>query len=173
MPGGKGYVTPFSKRMEKVIVAPNGCWQWQGVVLKNGYGQLMAQKKHWLAHRFFYEELVGPIPEGLHLDHTCHNNSDCTAGDQCLHRRCVNPVHLEPVKQKVNTNRGRRANSLKTHCPQGHEYTAATTYVTTQDHRLCKTCARGRKKQPHYFAQDAKRQREKRARKTLENANLP
>lgn len=39
---------------------------------------------------------VGPIPEGLHLDHLCRV------------RRCVNPAHLEPVTQAENNYRQAR-----------------------------------------------------------------
>jgi hypothetical protein len=45
------------------------------------------------AHRFYYEQHVGPIPEGLQLDHLCRNT------------RCVNPAHLEPVTGAENMRR--------------------------------------------------------------------
>jgi hypothetical protein len=47
-----------------------------------------------LAHRFFYEQKRGPIPNGLGLDHLCRN------------RACVNPDHLEPVEHATNVRRG-------------------------------------------------------------------
>lgn len=166
MPGSKGYTLPFEKRMEKVQRADNGCWHWQGTILKAGYGQLKHKQQHWLAHRFFYEELRAPIPDGMLLDHTCHNDSDCLGGNTCLHRRCVNPFHLEPVTHQVNIARGRNANDKKTHCPQGHEYSEQNTYVTSQGHRLCKTCGHKRKilqkDKPGYREKDARAHREAR-----------
>ncbi len=169
MAGGLGYRVPFSTRMAKVVLSPDGCCHWQGTILKNGYGQIGSGGRHWLAHRFFYTELVGEIPEGKVLDHKCHNESDCVGGDACPHRRCVNPSHLEPTTRKINTNRGRSANGLKTHCPQGHEYTETNTFTSSRGHRLCRACGRAktqrRKNQPGYRELDARRHREARARK--------
>lgn len=175
MTGRLGYRVPVERRLENIVVMPDGCWHWQGTILNDGYGQLVTGGVHWLAHRFFYTQLVGEIPEGKVLDHTCHNDSDCVAGRDCLHRRCVNPQHLDPTTTKINTNRGRRANSLKTHCPQDHEYTEETTYITTQGHRLCRLCAKARKliyrAEPGYKELDARRHREARARK-VEDARI-
>ena len=47
-----------------------------------------------MAHRFAYEEYVGPIPDGLQIDHLCRN------------KWCVNPEHLEPVTCRENALRG-------------------------------------------------------------------
>ena len=44
----------------------------------------------FIAHRFAYQYMIGPIPDGLELDHLCRN------------RPCVNPYHLEPVTRAVN-----------------------------------------------------------------------
>lgn len=44
-----------------------------------------------------YEALVGPIPDGLHLDHLCRNII------------CVSPDHLEPVTNEENVRRGAMA----------------------------------------------------------------
>jgi hypothetical protein len=54
------------------------------------------------AHRFAYELLVGPIPEGLVIDHLCRN------------RRCVNPAHLEPVTAEENWRRGDAPSAIST-----------------------------------------------------------
>ena len=66
-----------------------------------------------MAHRVAYTQCVGPIGEGLVLDHLCRN------------RACVNPWHLEEVTQRVNILRGHHAvadNYRKDKCPQGHLY---------------------------------------------------
>ena len=54
-----------------------------------------------------YSWLVGAIPHGYDIDHVCHNAAAvagrCAGGDSCIHRRCVNPDHLEPVTRRENT----------------------------------------------------------------------
>lgn len=121
--------------MEKVRPAESGCWQWTAYAGKHGYGRFYLNGKGALAHRWSYEYHVGPIPDGLVLDHLCRNTS------------CVNPEHLEPVTTSENVLRGltpqitrERALAI-THCPQGHEYTAENTYTGGRG-RTCLTCKR-------------------------------
>lgn len=73
---------------------PNGCWQWVKAVQSNGYGRVSLGGRMKYPHRVMWELLVGPIPEGLDLDHLCRN------------RACVNPTHLEPVTRSTNLLRG-------------------------------------------------------------------
>ena len=77
-----------------------GCWLWTGSRNNNGYGRFRLSRfgkrqRTVLAHRFAYEQVNGPIPDGLVVDHTCHN------------RHCVNPNHLRLVTNQDNCqNRG-------------------------------------------------------------------
>jgi hypothetical protein len=82
--------------------ADDECWPWTGALDTNGYGYTTINGDAGSAHRLVYRWLVGPIPEGLELDHTCHNDTDCQGMPGCLHRRCVNPAHLEPVTHREN-----------------------------------------------------------------------
>lgn len=72
------------------------CWIWQRAFDGTGYGRACHDGRMFQAHRFIYERLVGPIPEGMQLDHLCRVRS------------CVNPSHLEPVTNATNTRRGER-----------------------------------------------------------------
>ena len=102
-------VDTVSRFMLKVEVAPNGCWVWRGTITPKGYGMFHGDEKMGSAHRWAYSNLVGPIPADLQLDHTCHtDDKDCPGGNDCLHRRCVNPAHLEPVTAQGNSLRGLR-----------------------------------------------------------------
>ena len=114
----------------------DSCWLWTGVPNEGGYGQFyVSPKYHVRAHRWAYEFCVGPITEGLVLDHLCDTPS------------CVFPDHLEPVTQRVNTLRGRRnfaaRNARVTHCPAGHPYDFENTYIHPADGgRICRACKR-------------------------------
>lgn len=123
---------------------PDECWPWLGYLDEDGYGRFGNSKWRVYVHRFAYEHLIGPIPEDLTLDHVCHTRDHtCLGGKKCLHRRCVNPSHLEPVTSAENVLRGLgpcALNALKTHCLRGHEFTPENTYVRHTGQRQCRTC---------------------------------
>ena len=79
------------------IIVDDGCWTIPGKSNNAGYTQVAYNSKWHLAHRIAYQILVGPIPEGLDLDHLCRN------------RACVRPDHLEPVTRSENIQRGYNA----------------------------------------------------------------
>lgn len=125
----------FTRRTE-------GCWEFTGCVSSStGYGQM---GRNLPAHRVAWEVANGaPIPDGLVIDHTCHNEDhSCRDDRDCRHRRCVNPDHLEAVTFTTNVARGRGfagINSRVTHCPAMHEY-AGDNLITYNGHRLCRAC---------------------------------
>jgi hypothetical protein len=129
----------------KVTVQPDECWLWTGALNSRGYSSfgIPGAAKTVLGHRYIYELTVGPIPDRYTVDHTCHTTA-CDGPEKCLHRRCVNPAHLEAVTQWVNTLRGRgpfAENARRTHCPQGHEMTPDNTYVRPDNGRnTCRAC---------------------------------
>ncbi len=105
---------PAAERFWEKVQKTDGCWEWLASRVA-GYGRFRAVsgEAHVQAHRWAYEALIGPIPDGLEIDHLCRN------------RGCVNPAHLEPVTARENVRRGiapAAVNARKTHCPRGHLY---------------------------------------------------
>lgn len=107
-----------------------GCWEWiRNRVKGSGYARLTSGN----AHRWVYEQVVGPIPEGMELDHTCRNKG------------CVNPVHMEIVTPAENNRRKNEAlgrGQYATHCPNGHAYTPENTMRVHGNARQCRVCNR-------------------------------
>jgi hypothetical protein len=141
---------------------PEACWLWLGSKSKlwGGYGTCYVgggrqNTIRQQAHRVAYELVVGPIPEGLEIDHLCRN------------RACVNPTHLEAVTQQVNQLRGvgpQAKKAVQTHCIHGHELFGENVYIKKNGCRMCRTCARINSKTPEQMAKNALRGQRRRAR---------
>ncbi len=118
---------------DKVTPEPNtGCWMWTAA-LSGGYGHVSIDGAIRLAH-VLTRSLLGPIEDGLEVDHKCRN------------RWCCNPEHLEPVTHAENMRRsptvGRQVRPDV--CPAGHPYDAANTIAANDRRRRCRTCHRDR-----------------------------
>lgn len=113
------------------------CWVWTAALCK-GYAQFWDGQRQRRAHRWFWEQENGPVPDGLELDHLCRN------------RACVRPSHLEAVTGKVNCERGNTGqnNAQKTHCPHGHSLEDA--YRGSKGERKCASCAKKRASDRYY-----------------------
>lgn len=99
------------KTKERYVVDPEtGCWVWQLWTNPEGYGYTKPRgsRKNILAHRLYFMQARGFLPEGP-LDHLCHTyDQSCPGGRDCRHRRCVNPDHLAIVTAGENVLRARR-----------------------------------------------------------------
>jgi hypothetical protein len=127
-----GHPTPPSveDRFWTSVDTSGECWLWTGSRQKNGYGRFSLKNRGRLAHRFAYELVVGPIPEGLEIDHLCRV------------RACVRPDHLEAVTRRVNSLRSTSfaaQNAKKTHCVRGHALEGENLY-SRNGWRWCRQC---------------------------------
>ena len=148
----RGAVSASAALFSKVTPGWGGCWIFTGRITDDGYGAVRIGGEKIGAHRASYLLTYGTIPDGLQIDHTCHTESiDCPGGDTCIHRRCINPSHLEAVTPRENTLRSRglpALNALKTHCIHGHEFTPENTKwrrrsgAPHRTWRQCRTCHR-------------------------------
>jgi hypothetical protein len=115
------------------------CWMWTGALRDGRYGAFSPEGRRGslaMAHRWIYEQMVGPIPEGQQLDHFV-----------CARTSCVNPDHVRPTSARENTVRSTgpaAINLAKTHCKNGHEFTPENTRILSDGERRCRTCVRER-----------------------------
>lgn len=158
---GKGHVCREKQtlldRLEDKFAVGDGCWVWMGAINSWGYSNVYLggwpEPRYGSGHRALYELLVAPVPEGMTLDHRCHtDDKSCPGGKTCLHRRCVNPGHLEVVTNEVNIGRGRWQpvlNAQKIGCDSGHLFDEENTYWHNGKRhcRICRKAANQRSRQ--------------------------
>ena len=134
--------TRTGKRSARVgwITDRNGCDIWQGCNV-GGYGRVEIRGRMYMVYRIRYEREIGPIPEGMKLDHyICDNGPG----------GCCNPHHCRPVTHRENSLRSDTITALnraKTHCKRGHLLVGHNLLKTgiARGGRWCRKChvARG------------------------------
>lgn len=127
---------PEADRFWEKVNKTDSCWLWTaGCFGRNqeyGCFYLTGGKKPVPAHRWAYENLVGPIPDNSVLDHV---------KERCGNTKCVNPAHLEPVSNKENILRGDSLiaqEARQTHCKHGHPLDDC--HVSKDGRRHCRQC---------------------------------
>ena len=129
----RGHPAPAETRFWEKVNKTETCWLWTAGTAGAGYASFWNGTRRTYAYRFAYELLVGPIPEGLTLDHLCRR------------RDCVNPAHCEPVSIRENTRRGqnpRNVAHLTDTCKRGHDLNDS--WVSPAGSRACRACHRDR-----------------------------
>lgn len=112
----------------RLVRTADGCWEWRGALSK-GYGSLRVDGRVEYAHRYLWQLINGPVPEGLELDHICRNPA------------CVRPTHLEAVTHHENLRRGMvpwAVTARTGQCKRGHSM--ADAYLQANGKRRCRTC---------------------------------
>lgn len=144
-------LTPIDRLMARVVETAGPmatpCWITTYTPNRAGYVPLRTEGgKRKLCHTVTYEHFVGPIPDGLELDHLCRV------------RGCCNPAHLEAVTRRVNFLRSHH-NSAITYrtdlCRNGHFM--ADAYVKSDNRRECRIC-RDQRRRRVYEAEHPDRQ---------------
>lgn len=120
-----------------------GCLLWSGRLDRDGYAaRVKIGGKEYRPHRLSYELYFGTVPDVI--DHNCHTLSECKENSKCVHRRCIEPTHLDSVTVSENIARGNTGIHKKsqTHCKHGHEFTLENTITRKNGTRKCRECAR-------------------------------
>ena|SRR6516162_2273853 len=120
---------PFVRFFTNFHVDEKGCWIWH-TLGTHGYGHFSIRYRTFRAHRWIYEQLIGPIPDNKQPDHRCDTPA------------CANPWHLKIVTARENVLRSSSPpsmNARKTHCKRGHSLANAK---MKNGSRVCIKCRR-------------------------------
>jgi hypothetical protein len=134
---------PVAERLRLgLVLMPSGCLEWVRSRVDAGYGQIGRDGKVLLTHRLAWELANGPIPPGLGVLHHCDNppcaQTEPTVGYPDGHLFLGMPVDNAADRAA----KGRGQNQRKTHCPKGHIYDEANTYIDSRGKRTCRICQR-------------------------------
>jgi hypothetical protein len=136
----------------RTTVNDQGCWVWQLQSARAGHGRgglygrarCPVQRRPVGAHVLAYKNLVGSVPDGHEIDHTCRNTL------------CCNPDHLEAVTPAENNRRrwasgdGANQNTDKTHCPKCREpYSMESKRGDGRTFRSCRPCTQAYQREYH------------------------
>jgi hypothetical protein len=136
VPPSPRYNVPMSEeqRFWSKVEKSESCWTWTASQTRGGYGQFYKDGGiPILAHRWSYQSVNGPIPDGLVMDHLCRV------------RNCVRPDHLEATTQRINILRGNglaAQQAEQTHCKRGHSLEDA--HILSRNRRDCRKCRKMR-----------------------------
>lgn len=134
---------PVLERVRLRSERQGDCYVFLGQRTADGYGVVGVQGKRQMVHKVVWEDVNGPVPEGMQLDHKCKNEP------------CWNPEHLRLVTPRENvlfSDSPAAKNAVKTHCSRGHEFSPENTRVIyrkdrAHPERVCRECKRERRQE--------------------------
>lgn len=133
----------LQKIINRIEPQESGCWWYSGVPNRKGYAQTRIgwpTTKSVLIHHLSWIYYKGDIPKGMVIDHLCHNPFECEGGNTCIHRRCVNPNHLQLVTPQENNSKTVRVLKYRTHCKNGHSLENNIISFQNRPGNYCHTC---------------------------------
>lgn len=141
----------LKKIIDRIEPQESGCWWYPAVPDNKGYA---ITKIGWPVaktiriHRLSWIYYKGDITDNMVVDHLCHDISSCQGGNTCIHRRCVNPEHLQLLSISDNSKKTVRIMKYRTHCKRGHTLEGNIfDYDSKQGKRsACKSCQKEYKK---------------------------
>ena len=84
------YKKKLTIRFWEKVTKSEYCWEWNGVKGRGGYGRISVHGRYRAAHRVAWQLAGKDLPDGMLLDHICHNPA------------CVNIKHLRLADTKRN-----------------------------------------------------------------------
>lgn len=109
---------------------------------RDGYMKVRLWRNNQPHYRYVHSLVAGafisPRPTGMEVRHTNDDKLDNTASNLSYGTRSQNI--LDAVRN------GKWHQSQKTHCPKGHPYDEANTYIKPSGSRVCRICQRAHQK---------------------------
>lgn len=123
--------------LEKGLLGGPDCVRAGGSLDRQGYGTARWKGVQTTAHVVVWRLAGRDVPEGMTIDHGCHDPATCAGGNTCPHRACVNIDHLRlasPAEQSANS-----VKSYQDFCINGHPWPESR-YVSPTGHKVCRLC---------------------------------
>lgn len=133
------------------VLDSESCWLWNKSTVKDGYGKMRriinGKQLPIFVHRLSWYTQFGEIPDGMVVDHTCHNPATCAGGPTCEHRRCINPNHMRLTTMKDNISKGSSVRANVGLCKNNlHEWIDENTKIWSSGKKVCLPCVKAQAK---------------------------
>lgn len=138
------------------MIIDGECILWSGVKTPDGYGyikqmssrsELIRKSTTIFVHRLAYQQAYGDIPTGMVVDHSCHSPRECSGGNNCKHRSCINPEHLKLSTHLENRVRSVMTSSVKGRCRNDlHDWNEGNVKILSDGKKVCIACKKEQNK---------------------------